>query len=331
MRTLSAALFLTLAMVCAATAQGATYEVPALEGDHILLKGLAAQVQFIAQPGAKSVKVSGLDEGSQAGHYSLFKKGNLIEVRMGEFDDKASWKNALSKSAGLMRKIEVIGPSLPLEVHLRDGTVTLQRWTREAKVSVIQGRVNSQNGAGALQISVQKGDIMVGDHKGKVSTDSYSGNTGIKNVQGDVEAQLFSGQLVIEKVKGFVVVGTQQATGKVVQSSGSLQIDNGKGSLTVQAFQGRIEGQTTEGPLTVSFLPESEINLKSKSGRIHIQAPANSGASLNLLTVDGEIDVPREVRVVRLSSEKSVRGRLRGETQKGSIVVRSQEGSIIVK
>jgi hypothetical protein len=50
-----------------------------------------------------------------------------------------------------------------------------------------------------------------------------------------------------------------------------------------------------------------------------------------LFTVDGEIFVPKELKVNRLSSEKSVRGRLRGEAQRGSIVVRSQEATILVK
>ena len=71
--------------------------------------------------------------------------------------------------------------------------------------------------------------------------------------------------------------------------------------------------------------------MKAKAGKVNITPPAASGASVNLFTVDGEIFVPKELKVNRLSSEKSVRGRLRGEAQRGSIVVRSQEATILVK
>ncbi len=308
-----------------------TFEVSVQEGDRLFVKGLSAQVQFIAQPGAKTLKVSGVEDSSTTGVYTLKKKDRTIEIRMNDFDSKKDWKESVAKASSYMRKIEIMGPPMPVDLHLRDGSVTLQKWTKEANISLINGRVLSQNGSGPLQISLQKGDISVSDHNGKVSTDGYSGNSTIKNIQGDIEAQLFSGNLSVDKARGALILNAQQSSSKVTQSSGSIQFENGKGSLSIQGYQGRIEGQTGEGALTVNFLPESELNIKSKSGRVSIQAPANSGASVNLLTIDGDIFAPKELSVNRLSSEKSVRGRLRGEAQKASIIVRSQEGSIVIK
>ena len=99
----------------------------------------------------------------------------------------------------------------------------------------------------------------------------------------------------------------------------------------MQAFQGRLEGQNQEGTVTIQMAMDSEVDVKAKAGKVNITPPAASGASVNLFTVDGEIFVPKELKVNRLSSEKSVRGRLRGEAQRGSIVVRSQEATILVK
>lgn len=308
-----------------------TFEVQVQDGDRLVVKGLAAQVQFVAQPGAKSLRVTGVDDSSATGAYTLKKKDQTIEVRMNEFDSKKDWKESVAKTASYMRKIEIIGPATPVDLHLRDGSVTLQKWSKEANISLINGRVLSQNGSGSLQINLQKGDINVFDHIGKVSTDGYAGNSTIKNVQGDIDAQLFSGNLTVDKVRGALNLNAQQSSSKVTQSSGGIQFENGKGALSIQGYKGRIEGQTGDGALTVNFLGESELNIKSKSGRVNIQTPANSGASVNLLTIDGDIFVPKELSVIRLSSEKSVRGRLRGEAQKASIIVRSQEGSINVK
>lgn len=326
---LIASLFVVLTFSVAGRA--GTFEVQVQDGDRLVVQGLSAQVQIIAQPGAKTLKVSGVEDSSSVGVYTLKKKDHVIEIRMNDFDSKKDWKDSVAKSASYSRKIEILGPPIPLDLHLRDGSVALQKWSKDANISLIHGRVVSQNGSGSLQINLQKGDISVSDHNGKVSTDGYSGNSTLKNIQGDVEAQLFAGKLILDKVRGALSLNAQQSRSTVTQSSGSIQFDNGKGLLTIQGFEGRIEGQTGEGALNIGFLAESELNIKSKSGRISIQAPASSGAAVNLLTVDGDIFVPKELSVNRLGSEKSVRGRLRGERQKASIIVRSQEGSIVVK
>jgi len=313
------------------TAFAVGFEVPLKEGDTLLLKGFEAQVQITAQPGANGLKIFGPEQNQKEGAYVIEKKGHQIEIHINEYENKKEWTTLIPKASTQMRKIEISGPPIPVEVHLFGGSVTSTRWSKEMKVSLTTGRFLSTGGSGSLQVYLQKGDITVTDHNGKVVADSYAGNMTLKNIQGDVEASLFSGLLQIEKAHGFLTLSTQQATGKLSQSSGSVQFENGKGNLNIQTFQGRIEGQSNDGNVTVAMGADSEVDIKAKAGRINVHAPPNSGASVNLQTVDGDIFVPTELRVNVLSSEKNVRGRLHGEAQGGSIVVRNQEGSIVVK
>jgi hypothetical protein len=146
-----------------------------------------------------------------------------------------------------------------------------------------------------------------------------------------VNATQFSGQLQSEKVRGVMIVAAQQSTSKINQGAGTLQFENGKGVFSVVGFQGRVEGQNQEGAVSVNVPLEGEVDVRSKSGRVSIQLPPASGASLNLLTTEGEIVVPGELKVVKQSTEKSVRGRLRGDAQKATVFVRSQDGTISVK
>ncbi|MEK2645585.1 DUF4097 family beta strand repeat-containing protein [Bdellovibrio sp. BCCA] len=308
----------------------ATYEVPVAEGDRLVLKGLEAQVQVVGQVG-NSLKVSGVEESGTEGVFVVTKKDNIIEVKMNEYAGKRSWLNILPKAASQMKKIEIWGPAMPADIQLRGGSVVAQKWSKDLKVSVTQGRVSSLGGAGSLQVYVQKGDVNIQDHTGKVSADSYSGSMALKNIQGDVDASLFAGSLNIEKVRGFLSLSTQQSNSKVNLSSGTIQFENGKGSMNIQAFQGRMEGQNQEGSVAITMLLDSEVDVKTKSGKVSVQTPPSSGASLNLLTTEGEILVPSEIKVTKLSAEKSVRGRLRGDAQRGSIFVRSQDGTISVK
>lgn len=321
---------LPLILLFSSASFAAQFEVPLKEGDRIVVRGLSAQVVLTGQ-GGSTIRITGPEEGSQAGRYVVQKRDQVIEVQMNEFGSKKEYRDALAKPGAYNRKIEISGASVPVEIHLRDGSVTLQKWTKETNINLVQGKVVSVNGSGTLQAHVQKGEISVSDHNGKVVTDTYNAAVNLRNLSGDIESQSFAGNLVLDKVKGFASVNSQQANVKVTQSSGTLQFENGKGPIAIQTFQGRIEGQTGEGAVTLSFLAESELNLKAKSGRIQIQSPANSGASVNLTTVDGDISVPKELRVNRMGAEKNVRGRLRGEAQKGSIFVRSQEGSISLR
>lgn len=324
--------FLGLLLLQPALAAG--LEVPVAEGDRLVLRGLDAQVQLIGAPGsatAGSLKVSGVEDSSLEGAYTLTKKNNIIEVKMNEFAGKRSWLGALPSASTKSKRIEILGPPVPTEVHLRAGSLTAQKWSKDLKVSLTQGRASSVNGTGSLQLYVQKGEVTVVDHKGRVEADSYSGTMTLKSVQGDVEATLFSGVLQLEKVQGFVTLTSQQATAKVLSSGGTLQFENGKGSLNISGFQGRLEGQNQEGSVSIAMNLDTEADVKSKAGRISIQLPAASGAALNLLATEGEISVPSELKVRKLSNEKSVRGRLRGDAQRASVFVRTQEGSISIK
>ncbi|HEX7675785.1 MAG TPA: DUF4097 family beta strand repeat-containing protein [Bdellovibrio sp.] len=325
------AISLVLAKLMLSPLFAASFAVPVQDGDRLVLKGLEAQVQLVAIPGSNAVKITGAEETGGEGQYVVSKKDNIIEVRMNEYDGKKAWMNIVPKAASQMKKIEISGLSLPTEIQLRGGSVVAQKWSKDLKVSLTNGRVSSLGGSGSLQIYVQKGDVNVSDHTGRVNADTYAGNMTLKNIQGDVDASLFTGPLLVEKVHGFSAITSQMGPAKIIQGTGTLQFENGKGGLHVQGFQGRVDGQNQEGNVTVQMAMDSEVDIKSKSGRVQVQAPASSGASVNLFTVEGDIFVPNELRVNKLSSEKNVRGRLRGEGQRGSIFVRSQDGSIIVK
>lgn len=308
----------------------ATFDINISEGDRLVLKGLEAQVQLVAQPGA-ALRISGVDQSGAEGTFTLEKKDNVIEVRMNEYSGKRNWLNTLSKAVTQVKKIEIAGPAIPAEIQLRGGSVVAQKWSKDIKVSLTQGRVALLNGGGAGKVYVQKGEISISDHTGKVQADSYSGSVTIKGVQGDVEVSLFAGQLNVERVRGFLTLAAQQSSAKVNQGNGTIQFETGRGSLNIQGFQGRIEGQNQEGAVTVGMTLDSEVDVRSKSGRVAIQTPPGSGISLNLMSVEGEIIVPSPLRVTKLSAERSVRGRLRGDAARGSIFVRSQDGTISVK
>ncbi|WP_413291445.1 hypothetical protein [Bdellovibrio sp. HCB337] len=306
------------------------FEVAPQDVERIVVVGLDAQVQMVGQANAAKLRVSGIDDTSEPGNFALERKDRVLFIKMQEFSDKKEWKEALTKPHK-KKVLEFTGASVPVEIQLREGSVSSQKWSKELKISLVKGKVVSNGGSASLSIQLQNGDVTVVDQTSKLAADVYKGQLTVKNLQGDLDGSVFSGSMNIEKSKGVLSVTTTQATAKVVQSSGTLQFENVKGSLVAQQFAGRVDGQTGEGSVSLSILSDTDVHVKSNTGRVSVQTTPGSGAFLNLLTTDGEITVPGELRVNRSATEKSVKGRLKGGEQKGSIVVRSQEGNILVK
>jgi DUF4097 and DUF4098 domain-containing protein YvlB len=320
-----------LVFACGEQAQAAmAFEISPQDVDRIVIVGLEAYVQLNGQANASKLRVSGLDDTTEPGNFALEKKDRVLFIKMQEYSDKKEWKEALSKSPK-KKILDFSGASVPVEIQLREGQVNSQKWSKELKISLVKGRVTSSGGTASLSIQLQNGDANVQDQASKLVADVYKGNLVVKNLQGDLDGNVFSGTMTIERSKGVLAVNTTQATAKILQSSGTLQFENGKGSVVTQQFAGRVDGQTGEGAVSLGILPDTDVHVKATSGRVSVQTVTGSGAMLNLLSTEGEITVPSELKVNRTTTEKSVRGRLRGGEQKGSIVVRSQVGNIVVK
>lgn len=304
-------------------------ETPTEGLQRLVVRGWDAQVNVTATP-SKTFKINGVDDSLSPGLYIVEKKGATLEVHINEWTTKKEWAELLGQKKQ-RRVIEISGPSLPLEIYLRDGLVQMTRWQSEAKVTLASGKFVSVDGQGPLDVNLHHGEIQIQQQTGRLKIDQYQGAVSIKQMQGDLELVTFGSPVSIEKSKGVMSLNTQNSSVRLTQSSGTVQLDNGKGSVTLQQFQGRVEGSTMEGPVSVTLLPESEVQLRSQTGRVQIQLPAVSGAALNLLSQEGDIIVPEGKRVSRSSTERAFRGRLRGDSQKVSVSVRTVEAPIIIK
>jgi hypothetical protein len=306
------------------------FEVSPQDVDRIVVIGLEAQVQMLHQPSATKLKVSGIDDSSEPGNFALERRDRVLYIKMQEFGDKSEWKTALSRPKQ-KRILEFVGASVPVEIQLRDGQVMAKNWARDLRVVMTRGKFTTVGGTGTVHLQLQRGDALIQDQTSKVTADLYRGQLVVKNLQGDLDGSVFSGGINIEKSKGYLNLNTTQSVARVLQSSGTLQFENVKGNVITQQFAGRVEGQTGEGSVNIGIVPDTDVHVKSVSGRVTVQTAAGSGAFVNLLTSEGEITAPNEIATAKTATEKTARGRLRGGEQKGSIVVRSREGSIVLK
>lgn len=312
------------------TAFATSFDVPVQAGDRLTINGLNAQVTFVGKAG-ESLKVSGVEKEGSEGTYVIEKRNGVISIKMKDFDGKKAWLGALRAGVVPTAKIEITGPSVPSEVYLKSGIVNAKQWTQGLKINLTDGKVSTSDTKGELSIYLQKGDIQVASHEGQIAYDLYSGNGSLKGLEGRLKVNQFDGSLTVERMKGSLNLTSSKSTVSVLQGSGNIEFDAQKGSITFKGFQGRVEGKSQDSKIVADMTLDSEFDVKTKSGNVAISTPAAGAFDLNLLTVEGEIQVPGTLRVIKLSSEKSVRGKLRSDASRGSIFVRSQEGTISVK
>jgi hypothetical protein len=305
-------------------------EIPSDGVQRVILKGWDANVVVNPQASARTLRITGVDDSLSPGLYIVERKGNQIEIHMNEWTSKNDWKGQLGKQKN-HHALELSGAPVALDIYLKDGQVHLSKLSKDTKVVLISGKVTSIDSQAPLEVFVHQGEINIQNQTGKLKIDQYQGVTTIKNLQADLELSAFNTIVDIEKSHGLLALNTQNSATKILGSSGTLQLDNGKGVITAQQFQGRVEGSTQEGALNLNLQAESEVHLRSLSGRVQVQLPPASGAALNLVSNEGEILVPENLKINRSATEKSFRGKLRGESQKDVVTVRSQEGSIVIK
>ncbi len=328
-RNIYSPLFIIISLL-SVNLQAGIVEVPSDGVQRLVIRGLDANVVVTSQPQAKSIRINGVDDILTPGLYIAEKKGSTLEVHLNEWSTKADWNAQLNLKKN-HPSLEISGFPVATEIYLHEGQVQISRLSKEARVIVVKGKISSTDSSGPLEIFLHQGEVSVQNQTGRTKIDQYQGQTTIRNMQADLDLSAFNSNVSIEKFRGLLSLNTQNSPTKMLQSSGTLQLENGKGAILIQQFQGRVDGSTQEGPLNITLLADSETHLRSQSGRIQIQLPAASGAALNLASNEGDILIPEGLKISRAATEKSFRGRLRGDLQKAAVTVRSQEGSIIIK
>jgi hypothetical protein len=331
------ALFLTNSKALALTQEFSGKEIA-----HIVVNCEEATINMVGSSSSSSLKIQIQAEGSSndvADWINLENTGDTIRLT----DKPARPKLETSHSSKTSKveskttphqgkiKIEISGISIPAEIHLLEGSVSVQRWSKEVYAHVQKGKVIAKENSSSLVVHVQKGEVNILNHQGKVIVDNVQASTLIKDLNGDLEVQSFLGDVNIEKVTGSLLLNSGQGNFKISSGGGSLQFDIVKGSLTTQGFDGRVEGHSQEGSVSILGSKDPDVNIRTHSGKVTINTAANSGALLNLSSNEGEIYVPAYLHVSREGATRSLRARLKGEAQKGSILVRSQDGNITVK
>jgi DUF4097 and DUF4098 domain-containing protein YvlB len=184
----------------------------------------------------------------------------------------------------------------------------------------------------AVEIKSVSGDVKVAPLGGKAKIDCVSGNVGLLGAAG-AEIKLVSGELALENIAGDAFI-------KAV--SGNIDVKGVKGSVEADAVSGDIELRDISGAATVNVKTVSgnvtyvgkiqaggRYELKTHSGDVRMNIPADSAFDFESNTFSGAIDSDFDITVVGKISSREIRGTV----GKGgaTIVLKSFSGNVDLK
>lgn len=306
--------------------QASVLELNSKEGQKLFLTGLEANFIFTGVNTSGAVNNLKIQMDAAADAEYQIEEGEQ-SIRITRKADVAGAVDEKKQKA----KIEVSGKSIPLEVHLQDGNITVTKNSKDLFLHLQKGRIILKDNQSVVVAHAQKGEISVVEHKGKVILDNLQAQVHLKDIVGDIDLQSYQGDSTLENIKGNLLLHSTNGAAKIIKGSGSLQFEAGKGSIVSQGFQGRIEGQTTEGSVQIQLPAGEDVNLKSVSGKLTVTTVPNSGALVSAVAIDGEIYGPSHLKVFKDGSQKTLKGRMKGENSESSISLRTQDGQIVIK
>jgi hypothetical protein len=222
-------------------------------------------------------------------------------------------------------------PSVPLELHLREGAVNVKNWRHSVMVEAAKAKVALVGLRTSAKVVLLRGEVVAQDTAGLLEFDLFDASLKVNKHNGDMVSHNFLGETLIEKSQGAFSLESSKGRMVVKESGGSLKFDVKKASLTTQNFKGRQEGQILDGVVSLNPEDESDVNVRSQKGKLTVVLPKNSAPFLNLSTEEGELFLPGKMKAYRDGSNKVYKGHARGSGSRGQVVARSNEGTIIVK
>lgn len=234
-----------------------------------------------------------------------------------------------SPRSGQGPKIEVLGGGFALDLHVTDGQVTINKWTRPVMVDLQKGQVTAKENRSGLSVQVGQGTVNVSDQSGPLRVDLFKGGITVQNLQGNLNLSGHQGDVKIDKASGILHVQMYQGSVDLKASGGSLQFQTGKATLNANAFKGRIEGEAEEGSVTLGLVNETEAAVKSAAARVTLDTK-NSGSLLVLRSEEGEISGGRTLRAGKDRGAQVLRARVKGGDG-GRVEVVATRGNIILR
>jgi DUF4097 and DUF4098 domain-containing protein YvlB len=171
-----------------------------------------------------------------------------------------------------------------------------------------------------VQIESFSGSIEVRDVSGRVKAESVSGSITLTGTLAEVDAESVSGAVLVTGPATRVRAGSTNASVTIRGTSGVLRAETTNGSLEVSGgdFQ-EAHLETVNGAIRFDggLLTGASLDVESVNGSIELRLPANLGADFTISSFGGAVDSDFGVRLAPSRPRAGQRGRDRHRDDHG--------------
>ncbi len=318
------------------------------------LPGQALARSMAAGPSAPLVPVAGHDEGFQ---YSfVLEKGNVTFREVGtpagsgagipSNQGQIYWSGKKFSSPTLENRddrtlyrfsdpVEDLVISIPpkalVSIHMMEGQVLLEKLSGEVRVHVHRGQLKVIGGAGSLNAHMVQGQMQVAQFDGEqdlqlawadLKSTKNKGTSRLESFQNSSEFVASEGEFYIQQLSGSL---------KLSQIEGLSKVDAQKAQVQISFLKGRHDIQTTEGSIQAQVDSVSDLSLRSHSGKIVASIREPASPLIFAWAGSGDLTAPVEIKSQRDAFGKSARGRWPASEVRGSLNMKTQEGSLVLQ
>jgi len=193
------------------------------------------------------------------------------------------------------------------------------------------GKVAANDVSGELNLDTASGDVEATGVTGDITVDVGSGDVELTRIEGTVSVDTGSGHVILSDVKGDMVdadTGSGDIDGDHLACD-QLAMDTGSGDINLESVAvSKISCDTGSGSILVTI--EGDLdggNFDTGSGDVTLEVSPELGASLDIETGSGDIDIDTPHQATR-----NRRSEFRGTVGdgKGNVIIETGSGDVRV-
>lgn len=179
---------------------------------------------------------------------------------------------------GMYAEISIDGVRGPVKASTLEGNITLRGGGESISLETVNGRIEASGARGRVSLHAVSDDVIASDIQGDLSVESVSGSIDLRGIDAkSVDAQTVSGDVTFD---GRVTDGGTYA---FVTHSGDVTL------ALPDAVNATVSVASGSGDVTSSFTLKAERETR----RRHVYRLGNGGATLDIETFSGDVDLVR--------------------------------------
>jgi Putative adhesin len=198
----------------------------------------------------------------------------------------------------------------------------------EISSSILSGAQTIRDVRGPVKAEAASGSIRVSHIERQTQLSTLSGSIRADNIGEDIRANSASGTVTVSNIKGDVRISALSGSTQILKPGGRVEASTASGSVDVEGATSDVKAHAASGRVNVQGNPgtSSYWDLKTASGTVQLEVPANASFHLAAEAVSGEIKTDIPV-VVEEQGKHSLRARV-GSGNGGRVEVRTVSGEI---